>query len=159
MEALRRSCFYALHTKKGIWPDRWFVVDYHRAFLYFLSAFSTDATGHTRQKWISRIFLVGGRTTRRLRRAWETMIDKIRQGNKGHEQLEEAQDFHHTRAGEAFLFSSSTRGMPKKKETGLAGSYDFSCWAHEGICTEGFCSSPGGGRLQTLIGRILCRGG
>lgn len=53
------------------------------------------------------------------------MIDKIRQGNKGHEQMEEAQDFHTTRASEAFLFSSSTCGMTKKKETGLAGSYEF----------------------------------
>lgn len=119
-----------------------------RFVMFVSSLFSVDVSGHTRQKWISRIFLVGGRTTRRLWRAWETMIDKIR-----HRVIRVTNSWKKcktstTRASEAFLFSSSTRGMTMKKETGLAGSYDFSCWAHEEICMEGFCSSPGGGRLQ-----------
>lgn len=42
-----------------------------------------------------------------------------RQVNQGHEQLEDGQYFHHIRASEAFLFSSSTRGMAEKEETEL----------------------------------------
>lgn len=42
-----------------------------------------------------------------------------RQVNQGHEQLEDGEYFHHIRASEAFLFSSSTRGMAEKEETGL----------------------------------------
>lgn len=45
--------------QKGIWPDRWMTVARHRALLFF--AFTLDATGTNRQKWISRIFLVGTR--------------------------------------------------------------------------------------------------
>lgn len=55
-----------------------------------------------------------------------------RQVNQGHEQLEEGQYFHHTRASEAFLFSSSTRGMAEKEETGLGWLCGLSYLARTG---------------------------
>lgn len=60
-----------------------------------------------------------------------------RQVNQGHEQLEEAQYFHHTRASEAFLFSSSTRGMAEKEETGLGWLCELSCLARTGRKMDG----------------------
>lgn len=57
IEALRQSCFYALHTKKEFG-----LIDGSRWLDTALSCFCfTQGSGHNRQKWISRISLVGTR--------------------------------------------------------------------------------------------------
>lgn len=59
IEALRRSCFYALHTKKEFGLIDGFTVAWHRALFFFCFYIGRNRTN--RQKWISRIFLVGTR--------------------------------------------------------------------------------------------------
>lgn len=92
---------------------------FHTYALFLLLLFAV-ATGHHRQKWISRITLVGT-ANERLRHAWGTLIDKIDRLIRGTKSAgRNARLSALRRASEAFLFTHE-----RQKEMGLACSHEF----------------------------------
>lgn len=125
IEALRRSRFYALHTKKEFGridgsPRLVFLL-----LLHWTQQDTIDKSGFLGSFW-------SGRETTTSTASTGNYDRQDRQVNQGHEQLEDDQYFHHTRASEAFLFSSSTRGMAEKEETELGWLCELSHLARTG---------------------------
>lgn len=119
IEALRRSRFYAHHTKKEsglIEMDHGGLAPRFVSFVLFLhwtQQDTIDKSGFLGSFW-------SGRETTTSTASTGNYDRQDRQVNQGHGQLEDDQYFHHTRASEAFFpFPSSTRGMAEKEETGL----------------------------------------
>lgn len=126
---------------KGIWHDRWLVVFFTPTLCFLLLLFAV-ATGHHRQKWISRITLVGT-ANERLRHAWGTLIDKIDRLIRGTKTAgRNARLSALRRASEAFLFLR----MNDQKRRGLLA---LTSLMKTGPGLEGLLAYPGWRKATT----------
>lgn len=156
VEALRRSRFYAHHTKKEfglIEMDHGGLAPRFVSFLLLLhwtQQDTIDKSGFLGSFW-------SGRETTTSTASTGNYDRQDRQVNQGHEQLEDDQYFHHTRASEAFpFFKFHSRNGEKGRDGAWLALRAFIIGTHrKEDAWKAFAVPQAEERLRA--GRVLCR--